>query len=204
MIGLTGAHRVGKTTLAKQFSASMGIPYVDMSFSNAILDKMGLTSLEQINSLDQRLDYQLRRMELTEKALTGWKEPIITDRTPLDVAAYTMADFGQLMSAKQMELAEELVSEAHRITNARFRVMLLVYPGIPYIAEPGKPTPNLAYQAHIHTLILGLLADTRNRVSYFYLDRDTTDPAVRAQSLQNVYVELVKGAMALKDISSIH
>lgn len=204
MIGLAGAHRVGKTTLAKAFAEAAGIPYLDLSFSQEILHEMGLTSLSQINSIEQRLYHQLRRMQLTENALIGWKELFVTDRTPLDVAAYAIADFGQTMSEQQIATAQKIVEEGYRITNARFKVLVHVYPGIPYVADEGKPTPNAAYQEHIHALITGMLADTRNRVGYYYLDRDTTDADDRLKAMGNIYRELVKGAMQLQAISTLH
>lgn len=204
MLGLAGAHRTGKTTLAKAISESIGIPFVNLSFSTEILKDMGLSSLDQINSIEQRLYYQLARMELTEKALTGWKEAFVTDRTPLDVAAYTMADFGQMMSDKQIETAHTIMADAHRITNQRFRGLVYVYPGIPYEAAPNKPLPNTAYQEHIHVLIGGLLSSTANRVPYWYLDRDHTDPEVRLEAVEGVYAELVQGAVVMSRVMTHH
>lgn len=204
MIGLCGAHRTGKTTLAKAFSEKTGIPFLSLSFSTAILKEMGLSSLDQINSIEQRLYYQLARMEMTEKALTGWREAFIADRTPLDVAAYTMADFGQVMSDKQIEVAHRIVTDAHRITNQRFRGLLLIYPGIAYEADPDKPLPNTAYQEHIHTLVTGLMTDTECQVSWWYLHRKLTDFDDRLLSLEGVYADLVKGAVALSSVSTHH
>lgn len=169
-IGLCGAHRSGKTTLARDFSVGSGMPYVTLSASEVIAS-LGLSFME-IKTLDQRLAVQQALVDKCEAVFRDQREPFVSDRTPMDIAAYLMAEAMKdgATPAQQAKIME-LLKRCWDIGNETVGVYFLVPPDLPYVAEPGKPDENKPYQEHIHLLIYGLLADERNHRGYWYLRR---------------------------------
>ena len=91
MLGLSGSHRVGKTTLAKLYAEKHGFAFVQTSVS-AIFKELGLDPA-QTYDFATRLTVQeeiLKRLDKTFAEHAG--QAAITDRTPLDFLAYTMGD----------------------------------------------------------------------------------------------------------------
>lgn len=87
--GLTGAHRSGKTTLAKEIAEQKNLPLV-LTSSSAIFSKMGLSPQDNL-TFKQRLEVQ---KQILADAKEKWDQhdSFVTDRTPLDFIAYTLAD----------------------------------------------------------------------------------------------------------------
>ena len=185
MIGLTGSHRTGKTTLAKQIEEELGIEYVTLSVSDVIRESTGV-ECSQISSMDQRLKAQRRLVEACDKTFLRRKGMFISDRTPIDVAAYTMGDACQDMTAAQQKEMLEIIDDCVDITNSSFQTLLLVQPGIPFIEEPGKPKMNMAYQELIHSLCLGLLSDQRTTVEWWFVNRNCTDQTKRMDAFKSI------------------
>lgn len=189
MIGLAGAHRTGKTTVAKEFAEKTGMPYYTISASDVIAS-MGLTC-DQIMDLDTRLNVQealvMKCDEVFGDAVKN--APFIADRTPLDVAAYLLADAGQELSDPQIQKINKLVSDCFTITNGAFQAVMYVPMGIPYKWEPGKPLPNSAYQYHIGSIILGLLGDVKNQVPYWFYTKEAANVTQRIAILDHIWQE---------------
>ena len=99
---LCGAHRTGKTTLAKAFSNYSGMPFVQTGASHVFAD-MGLDPKVDY-PLEVRLDIQKRILESFEKQCSSVKtKHFITDRTPIDFMAYMMADIQRENVRGQLE-----------------------------------------------------------------------------------------------------
>lgn len=182
-IGLSGAHRTGKTTMAQIISDSNGFPFVKSSVSE-IAQHMGIDFSKPVRLAD-RLRFQETVMEVFqmayEKADGGM---FVSDRTPLDVAGYLLADAPtELADLALSERLKAFADNAIELTSRYFMTVVVVQPGIPYIAEPGKPIPNPAYQEKHAALVAGLAADERLSSRVIRIPRSMTDSRARADFL---------------------
>ncbi|CAB4121763.1 AAA domain containing protein [uncultured Caudovirales phage] len=190
MIGLIGAHRTGKTTLAKAYAEEMEVPYVETS-SSAVFERLGYSP---------KVDYDFGTRMIIQNAIlddaivkysqhTGM---FVTDRTPIDMLAYTIADIQR--QNLSLEQSREFIKYFHRCfeeSNKRFMCLTLIQPGIEIVDAPGKAPANPAYMEHLNTIMLGLLVGEFNSSSHFYLPRRTTDMQERVEALKFVVNKVV-------------
>lgn len=172
-MGLTGAHRTGKTTIAEHIVKHNELPFV-VSSASAIAAEMGIDLTKPL-SFSLRLAYQERILEVYEAMYEEQRDCFITDRTPLDLAAYLIADVPNDLADPMLIARTQLyIERCFAVTNRHFAMVMQIQPGIPYHAAPGKPLPNKAYQEAINTIILGLMYDDRLLVEIDVLDRSVT------------------------------
>lgn len=173
MIGLTGSHRTGKTTLAKVFAEQMNIPFVQTSASQVFKD-MGF---------DPAVDYPFHtRMDVQERILSIFavdyakhEGVFITDRTPIDMMAYTVADVRQKTLAPDEELRLAKYCKACvELTNKTFSVLVVVQPGIPVVPEDGKASLSQGYINHVAHIIMGITVSEEIAPSHFYIPKKMT------------------------------
>lgn len=183
-IGLCGSHRVGKTSLARAFAEKRGIPFVETSVS-AIWRELGFDPAAE-HDFATRLMVQeeiLKRVDALYGEYAG--EEFITDRTPIDMAAYTLADaIGDRVPPSCQKRLKQYVDDCFEATNKRLGIVLLVQPGIPLVDEPGKAPLNDGYIEHLNSLILGLTVDERLSSAHYYMPRTLTDMQDRLIALQ--------------------
>lgn len=183
-IGLCGAHRTGKTTLAREFARKRGVPFVETSVS-AIWRELGYDPATTYD-FATRLSVQeeiLARVDRIYSEHAG--EDFITDRTPLDMAAYTLGDaIGDRVPPTCQKRLAKYVQECFNVTNRRFGIVLLIQPGIALVDEPGKAVMNEGYIEHLNSLILGLTVDERLSCSHFYMPRAVIRLEDRLQALE--------------------
>lgn len=152
-IGLCGAHRVGKTTLALAVSQAADIPFLK-THTSQVFAKHGLDPAKPM-PFHTRLSIQQEILTAGEEIWTQASGRFITDRTPLDMAAYTLADIQGTTEVDSSALLGYLHSCIEK-TNQFFSTLIIVPPGIPLVLEPGKAALHAAYIEHIHTVIVGL------------------------------------------------
>lgn len=104
-IGISGAHRSGKTTLAKALAEKLGCELILMDFSD-IFQSRGIKTGD-ILSIPQQIVIQ---SEILGKfgLLTRGKKAFVTDRTPLDMIAYMQS----FLSPNAIENMTDLDKEA--------------------------------------------------------------------------------------------
>lgn len=186
MIGLCGAQRVGKSTLAKAFAEQTGVTFVATDASG-VFSRLGV---------DPRVDYPLAlRLKIQEAILAdfdaqyavaeGEYGTFITDRTPIDLAAYTLADITRGTTAGRPDLTSstlDYVSRCMESASRFFGVIVLVQPGIALVDQPGKAPACMAHMEHINALAKGLLLDHRLHCRTYNIGREYTllDSRVRA------------------------
>lgn len=173
MIGLCGAHRTGKTSLAEAVAKERSdIPFLRTSVS-AVFAEMGLDPAVHY-PFDVRLDVQERILEAT---LKQWRsmagKQFITDRTPIDFIAYTLAEVGpNTLTPEQEVRLRKYVADCIKATNETFAILVVVQPGIPVVPAPGKASLSPMYIEHVAQLIMGAAFSADLKSSHFFIPRD--------------------------------
>lgn len=155
MFGIMGSHRSGKTTLAKALAEQNGIYYFQSS-TTAIMAEGGFNPVGVL-APEERIEAQewllLRYLELAQDV----PRPFITDRTPIDMAAYTLAEVSMHNSSTELgERIDRYVKGCLMAASGMFDTLMVTRPLPFYDAQPDKPPPNPAFQAHIQILIEGM------------------------------------------------
>jgi predicted ATPase len=170
MIGLTGAHRTGKTTLARAFSKSYSVPLLETSTS-AVFKELGFDPKADYD-FKVRLFIQNRILDVAESLYRSEGGVFITDRTPLDMLAYTMADVQRAnLDRDDVTMFMDYMNRCIDVTNHHFASLMIVQPGIALVEEDGKAPANPAYIEHINSLIMGLMADGRIKSRKHFIGR---------------------------------
>lgn len=191
MIGLLGAHRVGKTSLARKFAAMFGYAFMETSVSG-IFKELGRDPADTF-TFTERLDIQekiLQRLDKTydEASADGL---VIVDRTPLDLLGYTMAEaIGDSVSEADQARFKEYMEKCFDVTNRRFSTVILVQSGIPLVHEPGKAALNAAYIEHLSSLMFGLLMDERQLVPKYFIRRNQLDMDERVEAVRRTQLQV--------------
>jgi hypothetical protein len=188
-IGLCGSHRTGKTTLAEAISQKTGMPFVKTSTSE-VFKNYGLDPSKPMD-FQKRLWIQHKILDTAKHLWHAEKKQFITDRTPLDMAAYTLADIQGATEVNFLEL-EGYLNRCFEVTNQLFKLLVLIQPGIPLMHEEGKAALNESYLEHLNYLILGLCNDARVRSSFVFLNREVTTLEERIAVIQNE-LDSIKG-----------
>lgn len=177
LIGYCGAHRTGKTTLAKKTAEYYGKMFVATEVGNFLASQNIEPISLQHTTWDFFVDIQRRTIhylcnlakslkekssasETTDTALHNKDSVIFVDRTPLDALAYTQAffsskDFEYLrnnpMFHNVMEECEKEAMEGMKYFDAVF----VVQPGIAVCPEHNKALPDVTYMEQLNKLIIG-------------------------------------------------
>lgn len=168
-IGLCGAHRVGKTTLAQALSQTGRIPFLQ-THTSRVFAQHGLDPAQPM-PFSTRLSVQ---KDILAAAVAVWShasDRFISDRTPLDMAAYTLADVQGTTTLDSKALLQYL-DDCIETTNRFFSTLIIIPPGIPLVQEPGKAALHQAYIEHVHTLVVGLCYDPRIAASVHTVPRE--------------------------------
>lgn len=204
MIGLLGSHRTGKTTLAQAFAREFNIPFVRTSGSEvfAMLGK------------DPKVEYPIaERIAIQEAILHAFErqyaeatkryEVWISDRTPIDLASYMLADIQRstlVGSSGVATMVTDYVKRCLEATNRSFSTVVLVQPGIPLVEEEGKAPCCPAFIDHINALQAGLLLDQRLMVGHYMIPRryinlqDRINAVAKAVEHATTMVEVLRKA----------
>lgn len=200
-LGLFGAHRVGKSTLAQAYAEAENCPFVETTTSQ-VFHRLGFDPSEPM-TFAQRLFVQ---NEILKEAVSQWSEYkgfFVTDRTPIDYMMYTLADIdGETAPEYENELREYMEACFHA-TNLYFSTLILVQPGIPLVHEEGKAALNPLYIEHCNSLARGLAYDERCTVPTFYIKRSYLDLSVRVKASQAA-VKSVQSRMTQKVAEVLH
>jgi AAA domain len=181
-IGLCGSHRTGKTTLAEAISRRTGMPFLK-TVTSEVFQQCGLDPSGPMD-FQKRLWIQHKILDAAEKIWQAEKAQFITDRTPVDMMAYTLADIQGTTEVNFDEL-EGYLARCIDVTNAFFTLLVLVQPGIPLMHEEGKAALNEGYLEHLNYMILGLCNDARVRGTFVYLHRAMTSLDDRVNTVLN-------------------
>jgi len=191
-LGLSGAHRTGKTTVAAQLAELNEAPFLTSSASQIAKD-MGLKVDLGMAPSDRRAFQEevLRRFIEQYEAEAG-HGLFVTDRTPLDLAAYAMMDWDHRNTNPEHDAwLMDYVDRCMVATSQYFFLVGVIEPGIPYVTGPGKPAPNVVYQEGLNTTIMGLAYDPKVRSYVCVVGRDVLDTDRRCEILADRYADRV-------------
>jgi len=165
IIGITGASGSGKTTLATEVADSLGLKFVP-SEVNKIAKAAGFPHASVSITLEERLALQQKILLGFAKFLAELQPNTITDRTPLDIAAYMMAEVtmhsDKAASDHSLQQIAKFVDDCVSLTNSRFDTIFVVRPLDKYEAIEGKrPAANPAYHLHTQLIMEGVAARAR-------------------------------------------
>jgi predicted ATPase len=185
MIGLTGAHRTGKTTLAKAFAEERGIPFLQTSASQ-VFKEIGLNPAVEY-PFEVRLDVQERILQaFAEQYRSMGGKMFITDRTPIDMMAYTLAEVrANNLTPELSKRLDKYLSSCVKLTNEIFAILVIVQPGIQVVAEEGKASLEGMYIEHIANLVMGITASEVIHASHFFVPRRTLSLEKRVKCVES-------------------
>lgn len=182
-VGLCGSHRTGKTTLARAYAERADMAFIETSTS-ALFKELGFDPKADYD-FATRLYLQRKILEMMNKAYCNADRLFITDRTPLDALAYTLADV-QRANVTDGALIKEIAQyqrDCFEVLNRHFAVIMVVQPGIALKDEEGKAPINQAYIDHLNYLILGLTVSEAVKCRHFYMPRHILDLEDRLEAL---------------------
>ena len=182
MIGFTGTHRTGKTTMMNLFlerNGSSRFRQLDFSISACAVD-MGVISSDMSMPWEQRKKFQ----EYLLSALTGallnfhnFPQPKllysiaegISDRTPLDLVAYALVNQPKELTLQDSEWINSYIMSCIAVTNANYDHLYYFPPTIPFTADvksAGEDT-----QLIVDDVITGLLLHPSLQVPITRIDQ---------------------------------
>ncbi|WP_156507106.1 AAA family ATPase [Comamonas thiooxydans] len=191
IVGIAGVHRTGKSTLMKALAAAAAWHPAPTDVSG-VIKSLGMRADKQ-HSFDDRMKIQWAVLQhLREHCLELRKlgVPCVTDRTPLDLVMYTMAEIGPETITDPAQRAEvrRYVSECYAVANEFFSVVLVLQPGIEPVQADMKGSMCDAYRDHLNLLMLGIAMDSRARNLRVIIPASKTDLSDRVSyTLQQCY-----------------
>ncbi|MFN9760664.1 MAG: AAA family ATPase [Pseudanabaena sp.] len=186
-LGLCGAHRTGKTTLAIAISSHLNIPFVRTTTSQ-VFAQLGLDPAEPMD-FQTRLFVQNHVLDAAEQVWQESASPFISDRTPIDMIAYTFGDI-QGKTDVDFNLLSQYIDRCFASTNQFFQNLAIIQPGIPLVYEEGKAALNAAYIEHINVLVIGLCSDRRLKTNVFCNARDVINLKTRILNILEYFGEV--------------
>ncbi|MDQ3010100.1 MAG: ATP-binding protein [Acidobacteriota bacterium] len=179
-IGLCGAHRTGKTTLAMELAKLKGAQFVRTRVSE-IFKECGLHPAQPMD-FATRLNIQIRILDACESDWQAAGENFITDRTPVDLMAYTLGDIQGETQVSYLEF-DRYVARCFEAANRFFDTLIIIQPGIPLTEAEGKAALNKAYIEHINSLVIGLCHDERLNCRLSRIDRKVIELSERIKQM---------------------
>lgn len=200
VIGLAGAHRTGKTTLANVFADASGA-HVCTTSTSSVLKRLGIDPTADI-PFSKRLECQreiLMQMDRDiESALnlahSEGGDILIVDRTPVDALAYLIADVSRATDADEGAV-RSYIALCRAVLVKHFSGLLQIQPGITFVPEEGKAGNNPIYAEHLNALITGASSMIGMPVAAAQMKRDCLDIEERVKVLAK-FVRIVDEHMA--------
>lgn len=186
IIGLAGAHRTGKTTLAQAYAGKRSAHFHQMDTAK-LMAKHGYDSSNQTMDFKDKLRAQELLLHeyydsLTELRMSEHKL-IITDRTPLDLATYLLIRVGPEESEEYSAEIIKYIRHCIAMANTFYTGITVTQPGIPLISDSKSAAASMAYIEHYNSIILGLTHHDLNQSPIQILSRLDIDLGTRVRKM---------------------
>jgi nicotinamide riboside kinase len=167
--GFAGAHRTGKTTLAKLVAEDLKMTFHDASVSK-IMREAGINAVGNV-PLEARVEAQEFLLRRYLKDLQWAPRPLVTDRTPLDMIGYMLGEITMHNTdAKLGARIQNYVEECLGATLVHFDTIIVVRPLTTYVEDPDKPPMNRAYQTLVQFIVEGAATTCEDAVFVNHID----------------------------------
>jgi len=168
--GLTGASGTSKTTLGRELSKRLDIPFVPTSITEMAAD-LGLPSPVAPLNLNDRTVCQVELLTAMCKFLESLPHPCIIDRTPLDLLAYMLAEVHMHAHIDASEILMGVINDYSLycigIAKRFLTVIYCLEPLPTYEVDSKRPAWNPAYHRHVQWLIKGVMAELSGFAPHF-------------------------------------
>ena len=186
LYGLIGASGSGKTTLATMVADTMGIQFVETSITKSAA-KHGFAAGGSLD-LHDRLTLQHHLLEDFVKLIGRCERPAILDRTPIDMIAYLLCEFGmhshKSVSDADLVKVEKYVECCLDVTSTNFDHVFFVNQLDFYEVKETRPAVNPAYTLHTETVMRGALARLEGEVNMSVIEN--TDINIRVEHVTSI------------------
>lgn len=202
-LGLVGAHRVGKSTLAEAYSNDTDVPLL-LTQSVDVFKELGISPDANL-AFNQRLDVQKRILDRAEQQYRAEKEYFVADRTPVDMLAYTQYYLAKCSPLNDLQLAayERYRKDCISVTNNNFTTLVLVQPGIKLVDEPGKAASCKMFQQTLNALMMGLMFDNEMECFRRILAPNVLHLKDRVEALHAAESDFVDHLLGMFDDNSV-
>ena len=139
-IGIIGAHRTGKSTIAQEVANELAIPYVDASVgSDFVWKNSGYQYHDRVTFLE-RLEIQEALLEgIAQKLYSHQNQPNwVIDRSPIDILAYLMVSLDDTCTRLVDGRVKQFREQCIELTEEYFSTLFIVQPEIEYEEVRGK------------------------------------------------------------------
>lgn len=190
-LGLTGAHRSGKTTLAKEVSKNLDVPFIETKVSG-IFEELGLDVKGDL-SFDERLLVQDAMLIKCNKFWAAHNK-FITDRTPLDFIAYMLADISPktVLTKDQDNAVSKYFMHCMNSLNINFDGIVFVPMlfNIGLTEEEGKAGTSYWNRKHVDSIIRYYMVSQLVHRPVFEIEREVQDLEERIEKVTHIYKHL--------------
>ncbi|HGL3854511.1 TPA: AAA family ATPase [Klebsiella aerogenes] len=207
-IGLCGAQGTGKTTLAKAYSEASGVPYIDAKVGEFLSD-IGVDLSRSDMPIVERMKAQLmvaRHIASITEAPGLHRTGFITDRTPIDVMAYS---HDIAVPHHRNDEVLELYAKIHMVcldaAAENFNLCLMLRPGVKLSSKDHCRNQRASLQPfyvnHIDMLMTSMIMSFSKKVGDGSLSRfalmqdDVIDLELRLDALREIV-----GGIALNSV----
>lgn len=193
--GISGAHKSGKTTLAKHVAAKWNMKYIDMRLSD-VLRAFGATPNEII-PFAERLHIQQNMVKHCINILDDAEENYITDRTFIDVAAYTLSYMPHAISDIESETVKLIVSQCYHAQSAFFDKLIVVGNSFEPPKEPTaheKAAFSWAWNFQLQSIIKGVVLNSQMKCPTNFIPDSLSSMAARSDKMDQIIGEAQRDA----------
>lgn len=187
-IVFVGPHRVGKTTLAKEFAAeSSNYQYFTLHVSDYFKKVNIDPSMPMDFETRLRVQFELLTMagQQYREAISQTDKHLVCDRSPLDFMAYLLADV-TMSSPDYLPALRSFEEEAIALHKEIFGYTVLIQPGIQYVHEEAKGSPSQSYIFMLNYLYKGLISKCKG--SAFVMPTSPTSVNYRMKLLNSFVI----------------
>lgn len=179
IICFAGAHRTGKTTLAKESAKHIGGEYISVDLGQVQRDA-GYDSSNQDYTFGDRIKIQEILFAHFSKLLSICarypKEILFLDRSPMDLVGYTLARVqGGNLTEEQHAWVMSFIQRCHALTSFFVDVLIGIQPGIPLVDDNDTSAKAASgFVEHINLIIMGALTTFGGNSKVYVMPRNKT------------------------------
>lgn len=172
MLGIVGAHRVGKSTLGRALEGTGSFRFYPISIGD-MQAAAGYDSSNQTYDINTRIEIQEYLLSALEKKLHTIEymprtqelrkyKPVVTDRTPIDLIGYMLVHVTDQLTPEQNDWLLDYIERCIIVTNKYYSELNLIQPGIQLIKDNNtSASAQAGFIEHLNAIYLAYMIDNR-------------------------------------------